>query len=181
MIGSFDSSLRLFSRMWEERDGQLLRGAKQALLRHFESADLHLSRADLPEGLRQGWLQVRAEALRLDRLYDSVGWDDRREEEGAFEGRLRWRGRIDGSDSIAIKGSDVTVRHLDGRLPEDTSMTLSAPLPARAVEIEVRKLQGRGDVRLIERPSRWNGYQAVVLLEDDSSGADLYEFELIWK
>lgn len=181
VISSFDSSLRLFSELWQERDRQMLGGAKQALLRHFESADLHLRRADLPDALQQGWLQVRAEVLRFDRLYDSVPWTDRPEEEAAFEGRLRWRGRIDGSDSIVVKGSEVTARHLDGRLPKDSSMTLSAPLPARAVEIELRKIQGRGNVRLIERPSRWNDYQAVVLLEDDANGADFYEFELIWK
>jgi hypothetical protein len=45
----------------------------------------------------------------------------------------------------------------------------------------VSKREGRGQVGVIQQPSRWNGYTAVIAINDESGGADNYEIEVAWR
>ena len=45
----------------------------------------------------------------------------------------------------------------------------------------VRKLEGRGQIGIVQQPSRRNGYTAVIAINDESGGADDYEIEVAWQ
>jgi hypothetical protein len=46
--------------------------------------------------------------------------------------------------------------------------------------VNVRRASGRGTVRLIEQPSPYNNYTAVIQIEDRESGSDRYQLEIDW-
>ena len=96
------------------------------------------------------------------------------------EERFQWRGVVDGVDEILIQGSDVRVNHIEAKPIQRQDHRFTAPLPSRAVEVELRGVQGRGKVRLMEQPSSRNDYTAVIRIEDDKGGDGEYEFELVW-
>lgn len=177
-IHSFHSAAHLFSRLWDEQQEVLPVGIKDQLLQQFRTSDETLGAKGMTEDLSQGWESLREKVLELDRLDDayreSVSHD-------SWHGRLHWQGRVDGSTSIMLTGNDVSLHLLEGEAARDTSFTLSSPLPAEAVDVEVNQIKGRGTVSLLERPSRWNAYRVVILIEDDQRGSDQYEFELTWK
>jgi hypothetical protein len=100
---------------------------------------------------------------------------------GSYQsGVFRWRGRVDGSDYIFLRGRRVNIRHLQAQPITDATYDVTAPLPRTNVNVQVRPLRGRGRIQLIQQPSASNDYTAGILIEDKDSGADYYEFELIW-
>lgn len=117
-------------------------------------------------------------AFALSSLSYAQGWDpfgngDRE--------TFRWRGRVDGSDDILIQGSQVRIEHISAKPVQNQDYRFSAPLPFGEVDLELEVIQGRGDVRLMEQPSRRNHYTAVVRVDDQDQGGDSdYEFELSW-
>ncbi len=96
------------------------------------------------------------------------------------EERFQWKGRVDGADDILIRGRSVRVDHLGAKPIQYQDHRFSAPLPARAVEVELHPIEGRGTVRLMEQPSKRNDYTVVVRIEDRRGGASDYEFEVVW-
>ena len=97
------------------------------------------------------------------------------------EERFQWRGQVDGTDEILIRGREVRIRHLAAKPIQRQDYRFTAPLPEWDVELALHKIEGRGDVELIEEPSSWNDYTAVVRVDDsDRTGDGYYEFELVW-
>ena len=94
--------------------------------------------------------------------------------------RFQWKGRVDGVDEILIRGRSVRINHLEAMPIQRQDHRFSDALPARAVEVELNVIEGRGKVRLMEQPSSRNDYTVVVRIEDESGGAGDYEFELLW-
>ena len=95
---------------------------------------------------------------------------------------FRWKGKVDGSDDIIIHGNTVRIDHISAKRISNEHHKFSAPLPRAEVDVDLRVIKGRGDVRLMERPSSRNNYTAVVRVDDeDKGGASDYEFELSWE
>ncbi len=105
-------------------------------------------------------------------------WDD---DFRRYDGAFRWKGSVDIGVEIRIHGESHELDDMGGRGTQEISARFDEPLPARDVAISLDKKDGRGDVELIETPSAGNNYTAVVRIEDDKGGADMYEFELRWK
>jgi hypothetical protein len=98
------------------------------------------------------------------------------------EERFQWKGQVDGVDEIMIRGESVRIRHLEAKPIQRQDHRFSAPLPSREVHLKLRKIEGRGNVRLVEEPSSWNDYTAVVRVDDgEQMGDSYYEFELVWR
>lgn len=108
--------------------------------------------------------------------YDNGGYGN------AVYGRgLSWSGRVDGRDLIYIRGNDLWVDHRDGQPAYETNYSFYNPLPNRQCAVNVRQVNGRGNVRIIEQPSARNNYTAVVQVEDRDSGSDMYNLEIDWQ
>lgn len=96
--------------------------------------------------------------------------------------KFQWRGEVDGVDEIQIRGDSIRIKHLENQPIQNQDYRFSEPLPRRDVHLKLRKISGRGHVRLVEEPSSWNDYTATVRIDDGrQGGSDRYEFELEWR
>lgn len=108
---------------------------------------------------------------------DEVRWSDDTDGDG---GVFHWEGRVDIGARIEIHGDRHTVIDQGGRGVFERRARFESPLPNSEVPVSLRKRDGRGDVELVQSPSEDNDFTAIVMIEDDKSGSDDYEFELSW-
>jgi hypothetical protein len=99
-----------------------------------------------------------------------------------FQGRggLRWTGRVDGRDVLYINGNSLRVEHQAGQPVREENYRFLQSLPSDRRTVVVRKLNGRGNVTVIQQPSRENRYTAAILIDDRDGGSDRYEIEVGW-
>jgi hypothetical protein len=96
-------------------------------------------------------------------------------------GSLDWRGRVDDRVRLVIRGRSVEERTVSGtRLPDGRSV-FSSGLPETPVRVSARNIAGRGDVRVVQQPSRQNGYTAIVEIADWTQGAQQHHIEVTWR
>ena len=178
----------------DNRSDQLAR----QLVNRAENIRRLVDRTQLPNDFRNRWFSLEDQVAQMSRYYGinfsrrnarmarTDPYDDRDDRGGGYygdrygSGYFKWRGRVDGSDIVYLRSSQVDYRHLEAQPITNASVDLSAPLPRNPVNVQLRKLQGRGNVRIVERPSPSNNYAVGVLIEDERAGADWYEFELTW-
>jgi hypothetical protein len=178
----------------DNRSDQLAR----RLVNRAENIRRLVDRTQLPNDFRNRWFSLEDQVAQMSRYYGinfsrrnarmarTDPYDDRDDRGGGYygdrygSGYFKWRGRVDGSDIVYLRSSQVDYRHLEAQPITNASVDLSAPLPRNPVNVQLRKLQGRGNVRIVERPSPSNNYAVGVLIEDERAGADWYEFELTW-
>jgi len=91
-----------------------------------------------------------------------------------------WSGRVDGQANIIIRGGDIRTEDASGTGLQIGSQTMNGSLPRRPTTITARKTSGRGDVRVIQQPSRSNDYTAIVQIDDTRAGAGDYNVEISW-
>jgi hypothetical protein len=168
----------------EYRNDADLRNGARRLVNLAREIDGAMTRGTLYDT----WRQVQQNLLRLSEIYD-LGYTatglSRRQTRGYGQssnsgGSFRWRGRVDGSDHILLRGSEVSINHLQYNPIKDASYDLTQPLPARNLELRLNKIRGRGKVEILNQPSAWNNYTATILIEDTQGGDDYYEFQLSW-
>ena len=99
----------------------------------------------------------------------------------ASAGSMIWRGRVDHYVELRIQGDRVQSRERQGAPTINEGASFTSPLPRAETQLFVRKREGRGQVGVIQQPSRWNGYTAVIAINDESGGADNYEIEVAWR
>ena len=103
-----------------------------------------------------------------------------RDRDSGQSGIRTWRGRVDDVIVLEIRDRSVRDRVISGRPAESVRFDFGASLPSREVNVSVEKRNGRGEVRVVEQPSRRNGYTAIIQIRDSSGGADDYEIEVRW-
>ena len=96
-------------------------------------------------------------------------------------GSMIWRGRVDHYVELRIQGDRVQSRERQGAPTLNEGARFTSPLPRADSQVFVSKREGRGQVGVIQQPSRWNGYTAVIAIDDESGGADNYEIEVAWR
>lgn len=97
-------------------------------------------------------------------------------------GRVAWRGFVDDRVQLVIRGNSVEVKTLSGSPRADGSANFTSPLPNTPVEVSVDKVSGgRGNVRVLQQPSRANDFTAVVEIYDSNAGAQEYRLDIYWQ
>ena len=96
-------------------------------------------------------------------------------------GRATWRGEVDDRVYLQIRGRSIETQTISGVAKPDGVSTFTTPLPTTQVEVEVEKQSGRGEVRVLQQPSRANEFTAVIEIYDNRPGSQEYRLEIIWR
>ena len=95
---------------------------------------------------------------------------------------LRWTGTVDDALEIRIQGSHVDYRTLSGKSVKNVRADLArGGLPRNDVQVFVTDLNGRGTVNVVQQPSSYNNYTAVIRVYDPRPGYGDYSFDLNWR
>jgi hypothetical protein len=107
---------------------------------------------------------------------------DRNNGNGYNQQAMHWSGNVDGELEIRIQNGRVSYRNLSGQQP--TSMRADIAnlnMPRNGAILSVVQNQGRGSVNIVQQPSQYNGYSAVVRVRDPQGGYGFYDFSLAWQ
>ena len=106
------------------------------------------------------------------------GWYDRNRRDA---GALRWHGLVDAVAEIRIRGNRVEAFSSQGQRLRDVQYDVfGAALPRRDVRVVLVGDAGRGRVQITQQPSAWNGFTAVIRIEDPRGGYGAYDFDVRW-
>lgn len=96
-------------------------------------------------------------------------------------GALRWSGLVDGIAEIRIQGARI-----DALAPRGDALRsvrydiVGSSMPRRDMRLEIVRAAGRGAVTIVQQPSMWNQYVAIVRIEDPRPGYGDYAFDIRW-
>ena len=85
---------------------------------------------------------------------------------------------VDGVAQVEIRGTTASLRDLNGRPPQWRRFECTSAMPMNPPNFRFAGVDGRGRQTLVQDPR--NGGAAVVQIEDPSSGAEGYTFDLTW-
>jgi hypothetical protein len=97
------------------------------------------------------------------------------------KGQCDIRLQVDGEAEVSVSGDRVSIRTLAGRDARDDGSECNEPFPRGEVQnfnYEVK--DSRGEIVLLDQPSRRNGNRAVVRIRDPKGGEGRYHFRLTW-
>ena len=97
-------------------------------------------------------------------------------------GALSWSGRVDDVVEIQISGRRVDAITRSGVRVSDINANIrGGGLPNRHVNLRIDQRSGRGRIAVVQHPNAWNGYTAILRINDSRSGAAFYEFTAYWE
>ena len=136
-------------------------------------------RSDAPcvQGRTWGWRRNYIWVDRGCRADFSVG-----EDRGQIEprhGSVTWTGRVDNDVKLVIYGNRIDTYVQSGKNYGPGVYQFNSPMPREAV-VSVQRIRGRGNVQVVEQPSRLNRNSAVIRITDYKGGADDYEVVISW-
>ena len=124
---------------------------------------------------------------RRDRRDDR--WDDRRSDDPRYDPNRRddrgygyggrrevyeWAGVVDREVQIQLRGRRAYVRPIGRGDNQQSRGRIVNGLPPQAGNLVIQRLEGRGEVSVIEQPSARNNYTATFRIRDPRGGADRY-------
>lgn len=122
--------------------------------------------------LTLGTLIGSLSAQTSERRADLVGEPD------ASRGKCTVEVVVDGTAEIQIRGTQGTLRDLQGQPPQWRRFQCTGPLPSNPGYFRLEGVDGRGRQELVQDPR--NSGVAVVRITDPDRGAEAYTFDLIW-
>lgn len=94
---------------------------------------------------------------------------------------LMWSGTVQGRVRVILQGGAAYSETVSGRGVTGQRADFLRPLPARSdLQPVAKKLQGRGEVQIVEQPSDKNHYRLVFEIDNLAGDADNYEIEVDW-
>lgn len=103
------------------------------------------------------------------------------EENKDIAGQVRWRGMVDDEVQLYISNSIVDARTISGTALPNGNYNFTSPLPKnRRLTVGFNKIKGRGNIKILQQPTRDNDFTAVIQIKDEGSGAKEYELEIYW-
>jgi hypothetical protein len=94
---------------------------------------------------------------------------------------LIWSGLVDGRVRVTVKGGAAISEVISGSPVQRERVDFLHPLPARSdLMPSVKKLQGRGEVRILEYPSDKNNYRLAFEIDASGQGPGNFEIEVDW-
>jgi hypothetical protein len=94
---------------------------------------------------------------------------------------MRWTGSVDRDVRIVLRGASSTYSVASGSQPSGVRTNMERSIPRRDGYIEVYQRQGRGTVQVIQQPTRYNDFTAIVRVLDSEGSYGFYDFDLIYR
>ncbi|MGH7680309.1 MAG: hypothetical protein ACRENU_17700 [Gemmatimonadaceae bacterium] len=94
---------------------------------------------------------------------------------------LRWSGHVDGTIQMVLRPGSMDYQVLGGERPQNVSTSGVRGIPRGEGQLAVSVNSGRGTVMVVQQPTRFNNYTAIVRVLDGASGYGYYDFDLIWR
>ena len=91
-----------------------------------------------------------------------------------------WDGVVDKEIQIQLRGNRAYVRPV-GAGDRGGRGRMLGGLPQQTGNLVVQRLEGRGEVDVIEQPTSRNGYTATLRIRDQRSGAARYRIVAYWE
>ena len=92
-----------------------------------------------------------------------------------------WSGYVDREIQIHLRGSRAWVQPVGAGDNRSGRGRVLGYIPQGNGNLVVQRLEGRGDVDVIEQPNARNGYQATLRLRDPRGGAAPYRIVVYWE
>lgn len=177
----FSASASVFRRMVRDsRRLSELRDAATLLSELVRRANTNFSRRSQWNDVQRTLDDINRELSGGGGFPGGGGGGGGRPDDGRTTGRVRWRGTVDDNVQLLIRENNIEVRTIGGSPYYNATFNFTSPLPRRRVNVNAVKINGRGDVIVIQQPSRDNDFTAVVQIRDPSGGAREYEIEVSW-
>jgi hypothetical protein len=93
----------------------------------------------------------------------------------------RWAGYVDREVRIQLQGGNAYVQPMGNHEPSTGRGQTLGGLPHQDGVIRVERIEGRGQVDVIEQPNASNGYTATLRVRDPNSGAAPYRIVAYWQ
>ena len=97
------------------------------------------------------------------------------------KGQCDIRLQVDGEVEVTMRGDRVDVRTLSGRDARDDGSECNLPLPKEEVRgFRFEVIDKRGEIQLVDEPTRRNRFAAIVHIRDSAGGEGRYHFRWSW-
>ncbi|QJR11000.1 hypothetical protein DSM104443_02070 [Usitatibacter rugosus] len=98
------------------------------------------------------------------------------------QGHCLLRVWVDDRATVYIRGDQIGVRTLSGKMARDEGSYCSGPLPANAENFRISSSNQPGGGRIldIDSPTRGNGYTGSVTIDDPRNGGQTYVLDVTW-
>ena len=112
-------------------------------------------------------------------------WDDRGNNGNYGYGGRRevyeFNGVVDREIQIQLRGNRAYVQPMGAGEDRNSRGRVINGMPQQTGNLVVQRLEGRGDVDVIEQPSARNGYTATLRIRDPRGGAARYRIVAYWE
>lgn len=95
-------------------------------------------------------------------------------------GTASWGGRVDDRANIIIRGNTIRTEDASYSGVQVAFQNINGSLPRRATTVTARRTSGRGEVFVIQQPSRGNDWTAIIQVVDARPGSSDYRIEIAW-
>ncbi len=92
-----------------------------------------------------------------------------------------WIGTVDQEAVIVMRGAFLETRGDGFGAFREARYRVNEALPRVNGSVSIARVDGRGDVQVIEQPSQFNGYVARIRVRDRQGGADRYRLVVTWE
>jgi hypothetical protein len=94
---------------------------------------------------------------------------------------FRWQGLVDKEVRIQLQGGRSYVQPIGNREVRNGNGQMLGGLPHQDGILRIERIEGRGDIDVIQQPTAANGYQATLRVRDPRSGASNYRLVAVWQ
>jgi hypothetical protein len=94
--------------------------------------------------------------------------------------QLTWQGEVQGGATLSIRGKHVELENSAHAKAPPQRFHFIHPLPDSTLDVRLEKIEGRGDVHIVEQPRIDNGYTLAVRIEDRQAGSSSYSLAFYW-
>jgi len=100
---------------------------------------------------------------------------------GGQQELFEWQGRVDREIRIQMNGGRASVQQIGNNERTNGRVRTVAAVPNQDGIVTIQQLEGRGNVDVVQQPTRGNGYTTIVRLRDPRSGAATYRIAAYWQ